>query len=278
MESGSLPPPPPPVSGPLTPPPPPPPPVSGPLTPPPPPSPGTRRFLSSSHRLSVARHCLRARTGSRLTCSAFIEIMPKVRYKYCIVPTCKNTTSKTPHKVFFTVPIGEEVRRAWCLAAGRVPGVHKTLSSKCCRFICEDHFDLENDMENYVKWKLFGVGKLILKRGVLPHKFICQNEGKEAEKNVSPPRLKKDNTEYSKKDKKHLKNEQKKGKKRKEKQREHGREETDIEIKEEFDENIFDHNPKILDKEEDKQIHNDIYIIKYDAETGGEYLVKVFDT
>lgn len=132
-------------------------------------------------------------------------------------------------------------------------------------------------MENYVKWKLVGVGKLILKRGVLPHKFICQSERKEAEKNYIPPKLKKDNTEYRKKDKKHLKNEQKSGRKRKNTQQKHSRREFDIEIKEEFVEDIFDQKPKVVNKEEDEQIHDNIYIIKYDIKTGGEYLVKVFD-
>ncbi|XP_032520720.2 uncharacterized protein LOC116772598 [Danaus plexippus] len=257
------------------------PPAPGPLTPhSPSPPPRHPVHVVSSRAVIVsqsARHWLRARTASLVARVLFIEAMSKARYKYCIVPTCKNTTSKTPHKLFFTVPVGEEIRRAWCLAAGRVPGVHKTLSSKCCRFICEDHFDLENDMENYVKWKLVGVGKLILKRGVLPHKFICQSERKEAEKNYIPPKLKKDNTEYRKKDKKHLKNEQKSGRKRKNTQQKHSRREFDIEIKEEFVEDIFDQKPKVVNKEEDEQIHNNIYIIKYDIKTGGEYLVKVFD-
>ncbi|RVE47006.1 hypothetical protein evm_008390 [Chilo suppressalis] len=47
------------------------------------------------------------------------------------------------------------------------------LSSKTSRHCCEDHFDLETDMENYFKFKLVG-GKLQLKKGVLPHKFECQ--------------------------------------------------------------------------------------------------------
>ncbi|RVE40127.1 hypothetical protein evm_015223, partial [Chilo suppressalis] len=45
---------------------------------------------------------------------------------------------------------------------------------KVFAFCCEDHFDVENDMDNYVKFKLVG-GKLKLKKGVLPHKFACQN-------------------------------------------------------------------------------------------------------
>ncbi|XP_046968766.1 uncharacterized protein LOC124536294 [Vanessa cardui] len=30
-------------------------------------------------------------------------------------------------------------------------------------------------MENYMKFKLYGVSKLVLKKGILPHKFACQN-------------------------------------------------------------------------------------------------------
>ncbi|XP_045766484.1 DNA ligase 1-like isoform X2 [Maniola jurtina] len=103
---------------------------------------------------------------------------PKKRYKYCIVPECKSTTTRTPDKLFFSIPTGE-TRGRWCEAAGRVPPKYKPLSLMCNRFCCEDHFDLEKDMENYLQWKLMGrkgTKKLILKQGVLPHKFACRDE------------------------------------------------------------------------------------------------------
>lgn len=36
-------------------------------------------------------------------------------------------------------------------------------------------FQIENDMENYVKFKLMG-GNLQLKKSAAPHKFSCQKE------------------------------------------------------------------------------------------------------
>ncbi|KAG8178369.1 hypothetical protein JTE90_027237 [Oedothorax gibbosus] len=52
------------------------------------------------------------------------------------------------------------------------------LSEKSCRHVCEDHFDLEKDMENYIRYKLMG-GRIFLKKGVLPHRFDCQTSKKE---------------------------------------------------------------------------------------------------
>ncbi|XP_048524134.1 uncharacterized protein LOC109546422 isoform X2 [Dendroctonus ponderosae] len=46
-------------------------------------------------------------------------------------------------------------------------------------FCCEDHFNLEQDMENYVRFKLMG-GKILLKTGVIPHIFDCQQDRKRA--------------------------------------------------------------------------------------------------
>ncbi|RVE53269.1 hypothetical protein evm_002102 [Chilo suppressalis] len=45
-------------------------------------------------------------------------------------------------------------------------------------YCCEDHFDIENDMENYIKYKLVG-GRIKLKNGIVPHKFKCQQEHKD---------------------------------------------------------------------------------------------------
>ncbi|CAK1583847.1 unnamed protein product [Parnassius mnemosyne] len=43
---------------------------------------------------------------------------------------------------------------------------------------CTQHHKVENDMENYVKYKLVG-GKLKLKKGVVPHRFACQKQSVE---------------------------------------------------------------------------------------------------
>ncbi|CAF4831733.1 unnamed protein product [Pieris macdunnoughi] len=96
-------------------------------------------------------------------------------YKYCIVPKCTNTSSSTPEKLFFNVPRDLKVRKKWCTVMKRDDKV--PLSYHTVRYCCEDHFDLEADMENYVKYKLVG-GQLRLKKEVLPHKFDCQKPQK----------------------------------------------------------------------------------------------------
>ncbi|KAI5747302.1 hypothetical protein M8J77_013226 [Diaphorina citri] len=40
--------------------------------------------------------------------------------------------------------------------------------------IYRDHFNLEQDMENYVKFQIMKEGPIRLRPGVIPHKFICQ--------------------------------------------------------------------------------------------------------
>ncbi|XP_045450912.1 uncharacterized protein LOC123659783 [Melitaea cinxia] len=99
----------------------------------------------------------------------------KSTYKCCAVPDCKNTTFRTPNKLFFSIPVGER-RSAWCKAMGRHEPEYKPLHPNSTRFCCEDHFDLEKDMENYMRWKMMGTRRLSLKKGILPHKFSCQNK------------------------------------------------------------------------------------------------------
>ncbi|KAI5754290.1 hypothetical protein M8J77_007454 [Diaphorina citri] len=41
-------------------------------------------------------------------------------------------------------------------------------------FLTQDHFNLEQDMENYVKFQIMKEGPIRLRPGVIPHKFICQ--------------------------------------------------------------------------------------------------------
>lgn len=64
-------------------------------------------------------------------------------YKSCAVPDCKNTTFRTPNKLFFTFPVGER-RTAWCRAMGRREPEYKPLRPNSTRFCCEDHFDVRN--------------------------------------------------------------------------------------------------------------------------------------
>ncbi|XP_047039804.1 uncharacterized protein LOC124644475 isoform X5 [Helicoverpa zea] len=91
-------------------------------------------------------------------------------YKYCIVPQCESSTIKTPEKLFIHVPRNEQ-RRKWLQLARR--DVNVALDSKM--YFCEDHFDLPNDMENYMEYHVMGfVSQVRMKPDILPSKFDCQ--------------------------------------------------------------------------------------------------------
>ncbi|XP_050500902.1 uncharacterized protein LOC126880873 [Diabrotica virgifera virgifera] len=89
-------------------------------------------------------------------------------YKYCIVPNCTSTTIKTPNKIFFHVPLQTDKRKKWCKLMKR-----DLIGPKSIKYVCEEHFDIENDTENLIKFKLVG-GTLKLKSEIYPHKFDCQ--------------------------------------------------------------------------------------------------------
>ncbi|XP_056640635.1 uncharacterized protein LOC130447696 [Diorhabda sublineata] len=93
-------------------------------------------------------------------------------YKWCIVPQCSNTSSKTPGKLFIHVPRAIKERKQWIKRAGRDP---ESLSTSTSIYICEDHFDLPNDMENYIEYHLMGsVSRIKMKPGALPIKYECK--------------------------------------------------------------------------------------------------------
>ncbi|KAK4886054.1 hypothetical protein RN001_002325 [Aquatica leii] len=85
---------------------------------------------------------------------------PQTR-KSCVVPKCMNTTTNAPEKLFFVVPSNAQMRKKWIQVMKRVD----PFGAKSCVYCCEDHFDIEKDMENYVKYKLVG-GRIKLKKGV----------------------------------------------------------------------------------------------------------------
>lgn len=58
-------------------------------------------------------------------------------YKWCAVPQCKNTSIKTPEKLFVNVPINVKLRRKWFQLARRDP---KDVMENSKVFFCEDHF------------------------------------------------------------------------------------------------------------------------------------------
>ncbi|XP_056635770.1 uncharacterized protein LOC130444578 [Diorhabda sublineata] len=96
----------------------------------------------------------------------------KLYYQYCIVPFCENNTKHAPDKLFIPVPRQPEIRKQWLERATRD---WKRLSFKTTMYFCEDHFDLPNDMNNYMEYHIMGsVSQVRLKPGCLPNKFDCQ--------------------------------------------------------------------------------------------------------
>ncbi|KAL1448903.1 hypothetical protein WDU94_000153 [Cyamophila willieti] len=91
-------------------------------------------------------------------------------YKYCCVPQCKSTTIKNPEKTFITLPRDETIRKKWFKAMRR----KTALAAKSTGYCCSDHFDMPIDVENYVRWSLMPKTPVLLKKGMLPHKFECQ--------------------------------------------------------------------------------------------------------
>lgn len=63
------------------------------------------------------------------------------KYKSCTLPSCKNTTVKTPHKVFIQAPRNEKKRKAWSIALGFTD--NKLITSS--NFVCEDHFAVSTE-------------------------------------------------------------------------------------------------------------------------------------
>ncbi|XP_045477107.1 uncharacterized protein LOC123682508 [Harmonia axyridis] len=97
-------------------------------------------------------------------------------YKICGVPQCKNTSLKTPEKLFVSVPQNRDMRVKWLQLAKRdLTGI--TTATRL--HFCEDHFDMPNDMENYMQYHVMGsVHQVRMKRECLPTKFHCQSDQK----------------------------------------------------------------------------------------------------
>ncbi|XP_036144352.1 uncharacterized protein LOC118646144 [Monomorium pharaonis] len=95
-------------------------------------------------------------------------------YKYCFVPGCLSTTIKNPCKIFVCVPKGK-MRKKWIIQVRRDPNKTSLIAPFYC---CEDHFDLQQDLENYMRVKLDQNAAILLKKGVLPRFFDCQTDRK----------------------------------------------------------------------------------------------------
>ena len=81
----------------------------------------------------------------------------------------KNTTKNAPQKKFFCVPNDTKRKQLWFRIARR----SEKPSEKKIFHCCEDHFDLEQDMENYIEYRLAGNNRR-LKKDVVAHIFACQ--------------------------------------------------------------------------------------------------------
>ncbi|XP_062530334.1 uncharacterized protein LOC110384711 isoform X2 [Bombyx mori] len=100
--------------------------------------------------------------------------MQRKKYRWCVVPQCRNTSKSSPNKLFIDVPRKADIRRKWLDLARRN---HQNMSVTSPVYFCEDHFDLPNDMENYMRYHVMGyVKKITLKPGCLPSKFHCQTD------------------------------------------------------------------------------------------------------
>lgn len=60
-------------------------------------------------------------------------------YRYCIVRECKNTSIKTPKKMWIKLPSETNIRNTWLRLAQRDP---ESLSTSSQIYLCEDHFDV----------------------------------------------------------------------------------------------------------------------------------------
>ncbi|XP_043201881.1 uncharacterized protein LOC122370393 isoform X1 [Amphibalanus amphitrite] len=96
--------------------------------------------------------------------------------KWCFVPKCENTSTRMAGKIFLPVPRQIPARRQWAKMARREDA--NAITSTAPWFCCEDHFDLENDTTNWQRFNMVG-GRLLLKKGILPHKFECQGRHQE---------------------------------------------------------------------------------------------------
>ncbi|RVE42237.1 hypothetical protein evm_013113 [Chilo suppressalis] len=91
------------------------------------------------------------------------------------MPKCKSTSIMTPNKLFVRVPNNEQIRRKWLKLARRDDAHSLSLDSRM--YFCEDHFDLSNDMINYLEYHIMGkVSRVCMKSDCIPTKFECQED------------------------------------------------------------------------------------------------------
>lgn len=65
--------------------------------------------------------------------------MQRKKYRWCVVPQCRNTSKSSPNKLFIDVPRKADIRRKWLDLARRN---HQNMSVTSPVYFCEDHFDV----------------------------------------------------------------------------------------------------------------------------------------
>ncbi|XP_023028833.2 uncharacterized protein [Leptinotarsa decemlineata] len=100
-----------------------------------------------------------------------VYLSDKMVYKWCVVPQCTSTSINTPQKVFVSVPTNPKRRRKWLQLSRRDPN---SILSHTNIFMCEDHFDMEKDTTNYMRYTMGFSKKILLTDDAVPTKFYCQ--------------------------------------------------------------------------------------------------------
>lgn len=72
-------------------------------------------------------------------------------YHWCIVNKCRNTTVKTPGKLWIKLPKEIKMRNTWLKLAQRDPS---SLSVKSELYLCEEHFDVSNSLSSKYDFKI----------------------------------------------------------------------------------------------------------------------------
>ncbi|KAI5745911.1 hypothetical protein M8J76_015455 [Diaphorina citri] len=111
--------------------------------------------------------------------------------RYCLFPNCYNSTRRTPDKLFFNIP-KEKDMKAKFLEAIQYKDT-KILNNSTPYYICEDHFELEEDVEDWSRYKLLkecgkDTFKPKLKPNVLP-RFHMIKDSNLQDDNVEPGSL-----------------------------------------------------------------------------------------
>ncbi|GBP02876.1 hypothetical protein EVAR_102684_1 [Eumeta japonica] len=92
-------------------------------------------------------------------------------YRGCAVPQCNNTSIKHLISYLYSFHKENDTRQ---VAKTCKAGCNRDIAY-CSPLFCEDHFDLPNDMENYMEYHVMGsVSQVRMKPACMPSKFQCQ--------------------------------------------------------------------------------------------------------